>query len=83
MQTPAWLTQHDGALKLASDRELWIVHISAKPQYTLRTVPVQGKYGCAIKQINNGQTIESSGAYPSAQEAIQGGLEDLRRALGW
>jgi hypothetical protein len=49
----------------------------------LTPVPVQGKYGCVIKQTNNGRRIENTGVYLRADEALRGGLDELRRALGW
>jgi hypothetical protein len=32
---------------------------------------------------NNGKLVGESGTYNSPDEAIQGGLEALRKALGW
>jgi hypothetical protein len=83
LETPAWLAQRNGALKPASDGPAWHLLLNQQPQYGLTPVPVQGEYGCVIKQTNNGRRIESTGVYPSAEEALRGGLEDLRRALGW
>jgi hypothetical protein len=83
LETPAWLTQRNGELKFASDGTTWLVVLSGEPHYSLTPVPVKGKHGCAIKQVNNGRPIESTGVYPTAEEALRGALEDLRRALGW
>jgi hypothetical protein len=54
-----------------------------KPQYLLTPVPVAGKYGCEVRQTVNGRRLESAGTYASADAALSGGLEDLRKALGW
>ncbi len=83
LETPAWLKQHDGALKLGSDQRTWFVLLGPQPQYSLVPIPVKGKFGCTVKQTNNGRQLESAGTYSSAEEALRGGLEDLRGALGW
>jgi hypothetical protein len=57
--------------------------LGGQPQYSLVAVPVDGRFGCAIRQTINGERIASKGVYDSEEEAIGGGLEDLRRALGW
>jgi hypothetical protein len=83
LENPPWLTQRNGELRLASDGITWFVVLDGQPHYSLTPVPVQGKYGCAIKQVNNGHPIESKDVYSTAAEALRGGLEDLRQALGW
>jgi hypothetical protein len=83
MTTPAWLARRDGNLKLGSDGSTWFVVMGQQPSYSLRPVPVEGKFGCAIRQTINGRRIASGGTFPSQEEAIRGGLEDLRKELGW
>ncbi len=83
MTAPDWLKQRGGDLKLATDRRTWYFLLGGQPQYSLRAVPVNGRFGCAIRQTINGTRIESGGVYGSEEEAIGGGLEDLRKALGW
>ncbi|MBI3822395.1 MAG: hypothetical protein HY289_06915 [Planctomycetes bacterium] len=83
MTTPDWLKQRGGDLKLGSDGQTWFAVLDGRPQYSVVAVPVAGKFGCTIRQTNNGQRIESAGAFTSKDEAIGGGLEDLRKALGW
>ncbi len=83
MTTPDWLTQRGGDLKLGSDGRTWYFLLGGQPQYSLVAVPVDGKFGCAIRQTINGTRIASAGVYATAEEAIRGGLEDLRKALGW
>lgn len=83
MTAPDWLTQRSGDLKLASDGRTWYFLLGGQPQYSLSAVPVAGRFGCAVRQTINGKRIESSGVYATADEAIGGGLEDLRKALGW
>ncbi len=83
MTAPDWLVQRGGDLKLASDGRTWYFLVGGQPQYSLVAVPVGGRYGCAIRQTINGKRIESQGIYATADEAIGGGLDDLRKALGW
>jgi hypothetical protein len=83
MTTPDWLTQRGGTLKLGSDGKTWYVLFAGEPNYSLVATPVSGKFGCAIRQTINGQRIESAGTFASNDEAIGGGLNDLRKALGW
>ena len=80
---PDWLTRRGGDLKLSSDGYTWLVMFDRGPQYALEPVPVQGKFGCVIKQTINGKRLDKGGVYPTADDAVRGGLEDLRQALGW
>ena len=83
MTTPDWLTQRGGSLKLGSDGQRWYVIFEGRPDYSLSAVPVHAAFGCAIRQTVNGRRIECAEVFPSQEEAIRGGLESLRKALGW
>ncbi len=83
MTAPDWLTLRGGSLKLGSDGNRWFVLFAGQPNYSLAVVPVAGKLGCAIRQTINGQRIESAATFATADEALTGGLNDLRKALGW
>lgn len=83
MSAPDWLARRSGSLKLGSDGQTWYVLIDHEPQYSLTAVPVMGQFGCDIRQTNNGRRIESKGVHPSLGAAIQAGLDNLRKALGW
>lgn len=83
MNTPDWLRQRGGELKLGSDKATWYVVIGGKPLYDLAPIPAGGKHACGIRQTNNGQPIESKGVHPSADDSLRGGLEDLKAHLGW
>ena len=83
MTTPDWLTQRGGSLKLGSDGQRWFVAFSGQPNYSLAVVPVGGKFGCAIRQTNNGQRIDCPSGFSTNDEAIKGGLDALRKVLGW
>jgi hypothetical protein len=80
---PEWLGRRGGALELGADGSTWFVLFDRQPQYALQARPAQSKVSCHIRQINNGQRIDSPGTYSREDEAIRGGLEDLRKALGW
>jgi hypothetical protein len=80
---PDWLTRHDGNLRPHYDGASWIVCFAGEPQYLLTPVPVAGKDGCRITQTINCHPLDSKGVYPTADEALRGGLEDLRKVLGW
>ncbi len=83
LTTPEWLAQRRGALREGSDRHAWFVLFGDEPQYRLAPTPVAGKYGCQIVQTNNGRRLDSTRTYATPEEAVRGGLEDLRKALGW
>jgi hypothetical protein len=81
--TPDWLAKRGGVLQGSTNGSAWLVLLDNSPQYRLVPVPVGGKYGCEVTQTVNGRRLEGTGTYPSIEEAIRGGLEDLRKALGW
>jgi hypothetical protein len=83
MNTPDWLRQRGGELKLGSDQQTWYVVIGGRPLYDLMPMPAAGKLSCNIRQTNNGQPIECKGVHASADEALRGGLDDLKAHLGW
>jgi hypothetical protein len=81
--TPDWLTQHGGRLLASKDGQSLLVFLGDEPQYLLMPTPAKGKFACRISQTINGRRLDGSGTYPTPQDAVRGGLEDLRLALGW
>jgi hypothetical protein len=81
--TPDWLAKRGGVLQPSSRGDTWFVLLNNSPQYRLVPVPAAGKYSCQVLETVNGRRLEGSGTYPSIEDAIRGGLEDLRKALGW
>jgi hypothetical protein len=81
--TPDWLSQRGVHLQASKDGLSWLVYLGKEPQYALIAVPVKGQYGCRITQTINGRRLDSGATYPTVQAALQGGLEQLRQALGW
>jgi hypothetical protein len=83
LTTPDWLAHHDCRLEPAGSEKSYLVLIDNKPQYLLVPIPLGGKVGCAVTQTINGKRLDGGGTYPTQEDAIHGGLEDLRKALGW
>ena len=83
MTNPDWLAQHGGEARPSTDGRSMTVYLSGQPQYLLVLAPTVGKYGCKVAQSNNGKRLDGGAAFPSPDAAFQGGLEDLRKALGW
>jgi len=81
--TPDWLQARGGRLVPGYDGRTWLVLINETPQYKLIPVPAAGRFACQIVQTNNGKRLDKGATYPTAGEAIQGGLDELRQALGW
>jgi hypothetical protein len=80
---PDWLTNHGGALRLAPDGSAWVVLIDSRPEYMITPVPADGKHACEVMQTNNGRRLDGGTIYGTTDDAVRGGLEDLRVALGW
>jgi hypothetical protein len=70
-------------LEAGRDGQTYLVLLAGEPQYLLVPIPIAGKFGCAVMQTINGKRLDSGASYPSQEEALRGGLEDLRKALGW
>jgi hypothetical protein len=83
LPVPDWLAKRGGDLRAKNDGRSWVVSFDNAPQYLLAPVPVKGQHSCQITQMINGKRLDSGGIYPSVEDALRGGLEDLRKALGW
>jgi hypothetical protein len=80
---PDWLEKHAGRLLPSKDGRSWLVYVGDEPQYLLMPTPAKGEFCCRVSQTINGQRLDGEGTYPSPEDAVRGGLEDLRKALGW
>ena len=80
---PDWLQQRGGELRPGYDGLTVYVCLEKEPQYELVPVPVKGRHGCRITQTVNGKPIPCAAVCATVDEALRGGLEDLRKALGW
>ncbi len=83
MTAPDWLKQRGCDLKLSSDGKTWFALLGNQAHYSLSVVPVGDQFGCAVRQTINGQRLDTPRAYPTREDALRGGLDDLRKALGW
>ena len=80
---PEWLTKRGGELRCSHDGHSCAVLLRGEPQYLVLEVPAGGKHGCHVKQSNNAKRLDSGATYQTPDDAVRGGLEDLRKALGW
>lgn len=83
LATPEWLARHGGELRPGVDGHSRVAYFDGRPHYTLVPVPVKGRHGCCVMQTINGKRVDTGGAYNTVEDALRGGLEDLRKALGW
>jgi hypothetical protein len=80
---PDWLTRHGGELRPSADGHSWMVYFAGELQYVIAPAPADGKYSCKVTQTINGKRLDSGATHPTLEDAARGGLEDLRKALGW
>ncbi len=83
VSNPDWLKLHGGDLRASKDGKSFTVYLNGEPQYLILPVPAAGKFGTRVSQTNNGKRLDNATTYPSLDAAVQGGLDDLRKALGW
>jgi hypothetical protein len=83
MTTPDWVKQHGGDLRASKDGHSWLLYFDGEPQYLLMPVPADGKVACRISQTINGKRLDGIAVYPTVEDAVRGGLEELRQKLGW
>jgi hypothetical protein len=81
--TPDWLKAHDGEFHLGKDERSASVYFAGQLQYVLVPVPARGKFTCRVSETINGKRLDSPTTHASMEDALRGGLEDLRKALGW
>jgi hypothetical protein len=81
---PDWLTARGGELRLGPDRRTWFVLFAGTPQYKVVPIPAVGRFSCAVVQAVNGKRLDTGKeTFGTADEAVRGGLDELRRSLGW
>jgi hypothetical protein len=83
LTTPEWLAQHGGEAHLGKDGRSATVYFAGQIQYVLVPVPAQGAFSCRVTETINGKRLEGPKTYPTPEDALRGGLDDLRNALGW
>jgi hypothetical protein len=80
---PEWLVKRGGSLQAGPYGDVWFVMLQGAPQYKITPIPVAGRDGCIISQTINGKIIDCTAKADNTDAAVQGALEDLRKALGW
>jgi|YNPBryunderm2012_1023409.scaffolds.fasta_scaffold37187_1 hypothetical protein len=80
---PEWLKRRDGTLKPGLRETILFVMLAGQPQYKLELRPAKGQFTCEITQTINGKRLDDGTIYPDPDAAFAGGLEQLRRSLGW
>jgi hypothetical protein len=80
---PDWLTRHGGSLRASKDGLSWTVYLNGEPQYAVVPVPAEGKHSCKVFQTINGKRLDDGQTFATLEDAARGGLEALRKALGW
>jgi len=80
---PDWIKTRNGDLKGSKDSHSWVVYLAGQPQYLLEPVPAKGKFACRVLQTINGRRLDRGAVWDTREQALQGGLTDLREALGW
>jgi hypothetical protein len=83
ISAPEWLKKRGGELRPGISGNAWFVYFEGEPQYRLTPIPTQGQHGCRVVQTINGSGLDGGGPYPTEEDAIRGGLEALRKELGW
>ncbi len=81
--TPEWLSKRDGGVVFGLNNQTMVVTLNGHPLYRLSVVPAAGKFTCAIMQSNNAKRLDANNSYDSVTAALEGGLEELRKKLGW
>jgi hypothetical protein len=84
MTVPDWLQKRGGAFKPGVAPETTFVLLDGKPLYKLEVRPAAGTYACAVSNTVNGKRLDDPKlTYADGPTAFDGGLEQLRAALGW
>ncbi|HUR55983.1 MAG TPA: hypothetical protein VMZ71_17740 [Gemmataceae bacterium] len=80
---PEWLAKRDGSLTPGVNKHMLFVLIGGAPQCKVEARPAAGTFICEVQQSINGKRLDDATAYPTADAALAGGLEQLKNKLGW
>ncbi len=83
LASPNWLTQRNGGIREGLNQQTVLVTLNGHPMYRLYVTTASGKHTCVVTQTNNGKRLDANKIYDSPGAALNGGLEELRQALGW
>jgi hypothetical protein len=81
--TPDWLATHGGEVRESKGSPSWVVYLDGEPAYLLVAVPVAGKFGCRISETVSGRRLDGPGTWDGVAPTLAGGLDELRKRLGW
>jgi len=82
--TPEWLQRRGGLLRRNLQSNIVEVWLEGQPLYRLEVRPAQNQYTCVIVDMTNARTVgDGYSIYATAEQALAGGLEQLRGYLGW
>lgn len=80
---PEWLVKRGGGISPGlRDYSLFVV-INGSPQYYLEVRPAKGRFTCVIEETANGRRLDGGTIFVTPEEAIFGGIDQLRAHLGW
>jgi hypothetical protein len=80
---PNWLTKRGGELRRGVTENTWQVLLNGSFAYQLFVTPAKGQFTCVVTQTNNGKRLDKESTFPTADAALEGGLAELRDAVGW
>jgi MFS family permease len=83
LTTPTWVSSRHGELHKGKDDYHWTVHLNGKSLYSVIATPAQGKYSCIVMLNASGKRVDGGKIYLTVEEALVGGLDELRVHLGW
>lgn len=82
--TPDWLRRHGGELRPAVQPDVVEIWVDGQPLYRLEVRPARDQYECAVVDMTNGRRLDNPrSVYATPEQALHGGLEQLRSYLGW
>jgi hypothetical protein len=83
LTAPDWLSKREAKLRPGPGGRGVFVEFAGIPQYRLDVRPAVGTFTCEVTQAVNGRRVDNGTTYPTADEALSGGLNQLREKLGW
>jgi hypothetical protein len=84
MTVPDWLARRGGSLQSGVNAETRFVLVGGEPLYKLEVRPAVGRFTCAVTDTASGRRLDDgAAAHGTFEEALAGGLEQLRVTLGW
>lgn len=84
LTVPDWLKSRGGSLQPGIEPQTLVVLIGGEPLSRVEARPAAGKFTCAVANTVNGKRLDDpTKTYATAEEALAGGLEQLREKLGW